>query len=462
MPRTAIVGSCGLAFLLTFTATGRGQGGVAWQQLNPTNAPPARRLHAMAYDSGLDRMVLFGGETPAGSTLQDTWEWDGTNWLQRLPATSPPPLRRHKMAYDAARGRTVLFGGTSVGGHLNETWAWDGTDWSRHLPPASPPARFNHALAYDSVRARIVLFGGMAGQTFADTWEWDGATWIQRTPAQAPAARRNHAMAFDAARQRVTLFGGIDATPVVLGDTWEWDGVNWMRSVPTTSPAPRRMHGMAWNAARRRVVLFGGGDTALGFSDTWEWDGVDWLRRVPTVTPSSRARHAMAYDSVRSRVIVFGGSEYGSPTSPPPYYTNTLAYVSLSPASLASYGTGCPGSAGIPTLGVAEFRLPWIGDTYAIELGNLPAGCFPLLALGFNQTSIPIPSLPGCTQLHTADLALALPLNGNAATFRAALPPDPAFVGWQFYLQGAALSAGGNNPLGATSSHAAKATIGMR
>ena len=70
--------------------------------------------------------------------------------------------------------------------------------------------------------------------------------------------------------------------------------------------------------------------------------------------------------------------------------------------------------------------------------------------------------MPGCTQLVTHDAALPLPLVGNQATFNAVIPNDPAVVGWQYYLQGAVLNAGGSNPLGGALSNGGVATIGMR
>jgi hypothetical protein len=74
--------------------------------------PGPRELHALAYDPGRDRVVLFGGTaTPVGIGLADTWEWDGNAWSQKVPPTSPPARIGHAMAYDLAGGRVVMFGG---------------------------------------------------------------------------------------------------------------------------------------------------------------------------------------------------------------------------------------------------------------------------------------------------------------------------------------------------------------
>ena len=39
--------------------------------------PSARGMPALGYDPDRDVFVLYGGFTPDGSPLSDTWEWDG-------------------------------------------------------------------------------------------------------------------------------------------------------------------------------------------------------------------------------------------------------------------------------------------------------------------------------------------------------------------------------------------------
>jgi hypothetical protein len=77
----------------------------------------------MVYDT--KRVILFGGFTGSGSTLQTrgaTWQWDGKHWAQRGDF-GPQPRSGLAMAYDSARGRVVLFGGADQGGQiLADTW----------------------------------------------------------------------------------------------------------------------------------------------------------------------------------------------------------------------------------------------------------------------------------------------------------------------------------------------------
>ena len=75
--------------------------------------------HAIAFDRQLGRTILFGGKLGNGSSLADTWQWNGANWEQ--VAITGPSRYLHALAYDVQRGRTVLFGGF---GFVGDTWEW--------------------------------------------------------------------------------------------------------------------------------------------------------------------------------------------------------------------------------------------------------------------------------------------------------------------------------------------------
>jgi hypothetical protein len=68
----------------------------------------------IAYDSGRNRLVLFGGEDLNATRVAETWEYDGTDWSRIQTATFPNPRRAHAMAYDSTRDRVVLFGGDTA------------------------------------------------------------------------------------------------------------------------------------------------------------------------------------------------------------------------------------------------------------------------------------------------------------------------------------------------------------
>ena len=87
-------------------------------------------MSGMVFDTGIGKIVLFGGRDQALNRLAYTWEYDGSNWTQRTIATPPPAREGPGMAFDPTRGRTVLFGGFGGGGNLGDTWELDGTGWT--------------------------------------------------------------------------------------------------------------------------------------------------------------------------------------------------------------------------------------------------------------------------------------------------------------------------------------------
>jgi len=270
-----------------------------WTDLTPAPLPvvwpPSRSGHAMAWDSRRRRLVVFGGyadEQPRA--LNDLWAFDDATgtWENMTPTPLPPawPSARllHALAYDSARDRLILFGGfpgVSNFERLADVWEWDGDSrtWTNATPdplPASwPTERYSHTMVYDSKRQRTVVVGGYAGgPSLGDVWEWDGVQFVDRTPsplpANWPAPRSSHAMAYQPCTGTLIVFGGQNSQGTTLGDTWQWDGtLNFWVKLTVPSPPARRGAGMAYDDARSRAVLFGGvghyGE--LDLSDTWEY-----------------------------------------------------------------------------------------------------------------------------------------------------------------------------------------------
>jgi hypothetical protein len=176
----------------------------------------------MVYDSQRHRVVLFGGYAyNAGYTyFGDTWEWDGTSWVQQL-ASSPPARFQHAMAFDIGRARTVLFGGRGSTFLYGDTWEWDGTSWIQLGGGGPSYPGINHAMAFDG--SNVVLVGG--SYSYGETWVWNGTSWsfaIAGTPFQ----RYGHAMAYDDLHGRALLFGGHVSGIGAAADTWEWTGLD--------------------------------------------------------------------------------------------------------------------------------------------------------------------------------------------------------------------------------------------
>jgi len=308
----AALAACGVAGAVPSAALAGSTSVPTWTRQAPAIHPTARWNASMAYDAATGTAVLFGGASPTGHFLGDTWTWNGTTWTRQAPATHPSARDGAAMAYDAATGTVVLFGG-SVGG--GQTWTWDGTTWTRQAPATSPPNRTAASMAYDAATGTAVLFGGvnLAGHSLSDTWTWDGTTWTKQAPATHPGARNIAAMAYDTATGTAVLFGGANDTtagPHDFGDTWTWDGTTWTKQAPATSPPALRGASMAYDAATGTAVLFGGAEDTAGFllfGDTWTWDGTTWTKQAPATSPSARFVASMAYDAATGTAVLFGG-----------------------------------------------------------------------------------------------------------------------------------------------------------
>jgi hypothetical protein len=109
--------------------------GSSWSRVT-IEGPSPRSRHQMAYDAARQVTVLFGGDTvPEGGgapTLSDeTWAWNGQKWTLLSPGVCPPGRILHAMAFDAGRRRVVMYGGGSLSVPGADTWEWDGENWKK-------------------------------------------------------------------------------------------------------------------------------------------------------------------------------------------------------------------------------------------------------------------------------------------------------------------------------------------
>lgn len=418
---------------------------VNWSQVSGAGAPMA--YGGFAWDGARARLVAFGGEA-SGVPSDQQREFNPTSlsWATINPATRPSPRRRPAMAFDEARGVCVMFGGgAGTGGNtfLNETWTWDGTNWTQRFPTTVPGPRFGAAMAYDSLRQVVVMHGGFvqSGLDTGDLWEWNGTDWTQRTPAGGPSARGAHRMVFDATRGFTLLYGGY-STPgqTTLADTWIWDGNSW--TAGPGGPGSLCDQLFVHDSHRQRVVLFGGlritGPSLIDLNATWEWNGIAWTPRTTATPPSGRSSMACGFDPVSGRILSGGGGTSGGTQ-----FGTTFALRPTSPATVTSFGTGCPTTGGPVQLNALS--MPYVGGAFEHQIaGGPPLGFVGLLAFGGSNTTwngLPLPldltvlGAPGCQALVSPDVLLTVLLNAGAGSVTWNLPNVPSFVGQSFFTQ---------------------------
>jgi hypothetical protein len=150
----------------------------------------------------------------------------------------------------------------------------------------------------------------------------------------------------------------------------------------------------------------------------------------------------------------------------------TITYLPA-PATFATFGAGCAGSAGVPTLAAQPGSLPQLGSIFQLVVGNLaPTSPLALGLLGistsFNQNglgsyALPLAldglGMPGCAQRVSADLLLALPAGGGIAPWPLPIANVPTLVGLTFYVQALAFDAAAN-PFGAVTTNSGSGIVG--
>jgi N-acetylneuraminic acid mutarotase len=244
-----------------------------WVQIAPETG---HGTDAWAYDSR--EQVLVSVEQ------DDTWSYDPSTgeWLALETEDHPRDLLGARIAYDSGSDRIILFGGfETIGDRTPATWALDvtGGTWTQMDPRASPPGRNFHAMAYDPRADRVILFGGTASPStvWRDTWayDYDADTWTELSTKQGPAPRNYSAMVYDPVGRRMILFGGVDASEAPFGDTWAYDPRTnqWVDLEPDAAPSPRGWHSMALDTETGMIVLFSGGETRdTDLDDVWLFD----------------------------------------------------------------------------------------------------------------------------------------------------------------------------------------------
>jgi hypothetical protein len=206
-----------------------------WQRL-ATAGSPSRGFWGsrMVYDSATDRSILFGGWDSQMGFSTDTWVFDYGSMTWTLMPNKVTPLGRnyHAMVYDPGQDRVLVWGGSFqwTGGSHDSIWIYDpgSNAWSKQETAGVPSWRDYMLAVYDTADGLIYLFGGhdyIGGPMLGDLWTFDlaGKEWQEVKASFPPSPRAWYAMAFDADDNVILLFGGGRAHYEWVNETWAFD-----------------------------------------------------------------------------------------------------------------------------------------------------------------------------------------------------------------------------------------------
>lgn len=115
-------------------------------------------------------------------------------------------------------------------------------------------------------------------------------------------------------------------------------------------------------------------------------------------------------------------------------------------------------------LGAQTGSTPQLGQTFTMELTNLPTGTvISVFALGLLRQNIDasVYGMPGCVQYVSLDATiLALTGGGSMTTFALGIPNNSAFLGTQMFAQGLSFSPG-YTPIGVIASNGGRVLMGL-
>ncbi|HEV8049592.1 MAG TPA: PKD domain-containing protein, partial [Thermoplasmata archaeon] len=272
----------------------------SWEMLPPSRGAPSPRGDARAwYDPVARAVILFGGQSSRGQFLSDTWSFDG-NWTNITSRAGIPPSGRFEpsVVYDTTHSEAVLFGGLSpTGPSLGDTWTFSAGRWANVTSSvhSAPSPRYWASEANDPSDGGVVLFGGRycGAASCGDTWIFNGTAWSQvAATGPAPSARRGSPFAYDSAYGADLLFGG--AIPASGGaserganDTWVFARGGWTNVTSLVGPDPpgRWATALTYDTAFGGVVEFGGCTEVnchTSLNDSWSLD-------IPSLVASVRA-----------------------------------------------------------------------------------------------------------------------------------------------------------------------------
>ncbi len=266
-----------------------GSSNLKWTVLSPKGSHPSARFgHTGLFDSGSDRLMVFGGATGFPAPCVNDYhvlehantQGGSLTWLAVTPSGTAPPVRAlHASVYDSVTNTLIIFGGYNCKTtYYNDVWVLkDANDvtgtpsWTQLAPTGTPPSvRESSSAVYNSTFNTLIVFGGDAGGTtrYGDIWLLSNANgtggtpkWTQLIPSgHGPGARSGQSATYDSINDRMTIYGGYNGH--VLDDVWFLSGASGQHGTATwtqgTVGQPRRFQSSVYDSTVNQMITFGG------------------------------------------------------------------------------------------------------------------------------------------------------------------------------------------------------------
>ncbi len=266
----------------------------------------------VADDPGARDVVLFGGV----DNYANTWLWSGASWTLASPATSPPGRLDASAAYDPETRQVMLFGGkrapVSGGSTLRDTWGWDGTTWQELDDGGTTAGGEGSSMAWDDALDEMVLITAASSRSGGDqTWVWVHTHWVLQPKGDVSPGAFALPMAYDPITRSLIAEGCCYSPASQLGaldTTWHWDGSRWLEFSTTRDPLPGSY--LALDPPLGRLVLCNCGPS-LSLPALASWSGATWSLMTVAHLPVEPV--AEITDTTTRQLLVFGSA---TPTSP--------------------------------------------------------------------------------------------------------------------------------------------------
>lgn len=291
----------------------------SWSQIPTSGAVPQLKNASAVYDPVENRVIVFGGRTPAGNSNQ-IWSLNLSNnqWIQLLPVGSgPSPRYTQNAVYDSLLHRMIIWSGQ--GSELyNDVWSLNLSNnaWQQLWPDGNvsgaPLKRYGTASVLEPQTRHLVTFAGFTTSgRFHDTWTFniDSLRWTEKSDSSYPPMRCLHSTCFINESNKMVVYGGQQTG--ALDDIWSLDLNNflWTNITPAVKP-PARFWNSTNYTGNNNIIIFGGLSGTTNFGDMWRYSLNDnlWSEvNQGSLKPDPRWGHISVYIPSQDRIIIFGG-----------------------------------------------------------------------------------------------------------------------------------------------------------